>query len=154
MAYDHPGAAGHVKDAEQPSHEDKLVPTVFVVDDDPAVLKGLSRLLRSARFETAGFTSPQEFLEQFDKTARGCLVLDLSMPGLNGFELREALMKRGNALPIVFLTGHCDVPDNLPPIKPGPFNLLKKPVNDEDLLNAVLAAIEQDHLARQTRDGT
>jgi FixJ family two-component response regulator len=126
-----------------------VVPTVFVVDDDSAVLKSLSRLLRSAQLEAATFTSSQEFLERFDVRAPGCLVLDLSMPGLNGFELQEALLQKGNALPIIFLTGHSDLPDTFPSLKTGALEFLKKPVNDEDLLKAIHLAIEQDRIARQ-----
>ena len=78
--------------------------TVFVVDDDPAVLKSLARLLRSARLEAATFNSPKEFLEKHDPRAPGCLVLDVAMPGLNGLELQEALAAKASAIPIIFLT--------------------------------------------------
>jgi len=151
MSQDHFGAARQVMGGEQSSQESDVVPTVFVVDDDPAVLKGLSRLLRSVRLEAATFTSPLEFLERFDPKAPSCLVLDLSMPGLNGFELQEALMKKGSAVPIIFLTGHDDVPTSVEAMQRGALDFLTKPVNDEDLLKAVLAAIEQDRIARQAR---
>jgi len=151
MSQDHFGAARQVMGGEQPSQESDVVPTVFVVDDDPAVLKGLSRLLRSVRLEAATFTSPLEFLERFDPKAPSCLVLDLSMPGLNGFELQEALMKKGSAVPIIFLTGHDDVPTSVEAMQRGALDFLTKPVNDEDLLKAVLAAIEQDRIARKAR---
>jgi len=128
-----------------------VVPTVFVVDDDPAVLKGLSRLLRAARLTVSTFSSSQEFLEQLDPLGPGCLVLDLAMPGLNGLELQEALMKKGNAVPIIFLTGHGDVPTSVQAMKRGALDFLTKPVNDEDLLKAVYAAIEKDRNARQAR---
>ena len=124
------------------------VPTVFVVDDDPAVLKGLSRLLRAARLDVATFSSPQEFLERHDPNAPGCLVLDLSMPGLNGLELQEALATKGFAVPIIFLTGHGDIPTSVQAMKRGALDFLTKPVNDDDLLKAVHAAIEKDRIAR------
>jgi CheY-like chemotaxis protein len=154
MSQDHFGAAAQAMRGEQPGQASDVVPTVFVVDDDPAVVKGLSRLLRAARLEAATFTSPLDFLARFDPKAPGCLVLDLSMPDLNGLELQEALMKKGGSVPIIFLTGHCDVPDGLQVIEHGPVDFLTKPVNDEDLLKAIHAAIEQDRLARQARDGT
>jgi FixJ family two-component response regulator len=154
MSQDHFGAAAQAMRGEQPGQASDVVPTVFLVDDDPAVLKGLSRLLRAARLEAATFTSPLDFLARFDPKAPGCLVLDLSMPDLNGLELQEALMKKGSSVPIIFLTGHCDVPDGLQAIEHGPLDFLTKPVNDEDLLKAIHAAIDQDRLARQARDGT
>jgi FixJ family two-component response regulator len=123
-------------------------PTVFVVDDDPAVLKGLSRLLRAAGLDVATFGSPQEFLEH-DPQAPGCLILDVSMPDLNGPELQEALLKKGSTLPIIFLTGHGDVPTSVQAMKRGALDFLTKPVNDEDLLNAIQVAIEKDRIGRQ-----
>ena len=126
-------------------------PTVFVVDDDPAVLKSLSRLLRSARLDVATFSSPREFLERHDPSALGCLVLDVAMPGLNGLELQEALTAKGSELPIIFLTGHGDIPMSVQAMKRGALDFLTKPVNDEDLLKAVHVAIEKDRLQRQTR---
>ena len=126
-------------------------PTVFIVDDDPAVLKSLSRLLRSARLDVATFSSPREFLERHDPSAPGCLVLDVAMPGLNGLELQEALTAKGSELPIIFLTGHGDIPMSVQAMKRGAVDFLTKPVNDEDLLKAVHVAIEKDRLQRQTR---
>jgi FixJ family two-component response regulator len=125
--------------------------TVFVVDDDPAVLKSLARLLRSARMEVATFHSPREFLERHDPRAPGCLVLDVAMPGLNGLELQEALVAKGGALPIVFLTGHGDIPMSVQAMKRGAVDFLTKPVNDDDLLKAVGLAIEKDRSQRQAR---
>jgi len=128
-----------------------VVPTVFVVDDDPAVLKGIARLLRAARFEVTTFNSPQEFLERHDPNAPGCLVLDVAMPGLNGLELQEALKTKGTVIPIIFLTGHGDVPTSVQAMKRGASDFLTKPVNDEDLIKAVHAAIELDHKARHAK---
>ena len=125
--------------------------TVFVVDDDPAVLKSLARLLRSARLEAATFNSPQEFLDRHDPRAPGCLVLDVAMPGLNGLELQEALAAKGSTLPIIFLTGHGDIPMSVQAMKRGAVDFLTKPVNDDDLLKAVGVAIEKDRSQRQER---
>jgi len=123
--------------------------TVFVVDDDPDVLKGLARLLRSAGLEVATFSSPSEFLEQYDLRAAGCLVLDLAMPGLNGLELQEALTAKGSAIPIIFLTGRGDIPMSVQAMKGGALDFLTKPVNDEDLLKTVAGALEKDRFQRQ-----
>jgi FixJ family two-component response regulator len=128
------------------------VPTVFIVDDDPAVLKSLSRLLRSVEFTVVTLGSPQEFLEQHDPHAPGCLVLDVAMPGLNGLELQEALVTKGSAVPIIFLTGHGDIPMSVEAMKRGALDFLTKPVNDDDLIKAVHAALEKDRIARQARN--
>jgi len=126
-------------------------PTVFIVDDDPAVLKGLARLLRSAHLAVAAFSSPREFLGRHDPGLPGCLVLDVAMPGLNGLELQQALVAGGHELPIIFLTGHGNIPMSVQAMKRGAVDFLTKPVNDDDLLKAVHAAIEKDRIQRQTR---
>jgi FixJ family two-component response regulator len=128
-----------------------LAPAVFVVDDDPAVLKSLSRLLRSAGLPVATFASPREFLDRHDPALPGCLVLDMAMPGLNGLELQQAIATKGNVRQIVFLTGHGDIPMSVQAMKQGAVDFLTKPVNDDDLLKAVRAAIAKDRLQRQTR---
>ena len=126
-------------------------PTVFIVDDDAAVLKSLTRLLRSARLNVMAFGSPQEFLERHDPRAPGCLVLDLAMPGLNGLELQAALTVKGSGIPIIFLTGHGNIPTSVQAMKRGALDFLTKPVNDDDLLKAVQVAIEKDRIARIAR---
>lgn len=125
--------------------------TVFVVDDDPAVLKSLARLLRSARLNVATFVSPQAFLAGHDPHAPGCLLLDVSMPGLNGLELQDALAARGSATPIVFLTGRGDVPTSVQAMKSGALDFLTKPVNDNNLIAALRSAIDKDRVARRAR---
>lgn len=126
-------------------------PTVFVVDDAPSVLKSLSRLLRSAGFHSAVFRSAQEFLDQYDPAVPGCLVLDVAMPGLNGMELQEMLEARGGGLPVVFLTGHGDIPMSVQAMKRGAVDFLTKPVNDGDLIKAIRSALERDCTARVAR---
>jgi len=126
-------------------------PTVFIVDDDPGVLIGVSRLIRSTGLKVASFGSPQEFLEQHDPQAPGCLVLDVAMPELNGLELQEALIKMGCPIPIIFLTGHGTVPVSVKAMKSGALDFLSKPVDEKDLIAAIRIAIEKDGLARQTR---
>jgi FixJ family two-component response regulator len=129
----------------------EVEPTVFIVDDDPAVLKSLSRLLRATRFTVVTFGSPQEFLEQHDPHTPGCLVLDVAMPGLNGLELQEALRVKGSAIPIIFLTGRGDIPMSVQAMKGGALDFLTKPVRDEDLLKAVETALEKNRVERQSR---
>jgi FixJ family two-component response regulator len=124
-------------------------PTVFVVDDDAAVRKAVSRLLRSAGIAVAVFASPREFLAQYDPHTPGCLVLDIAMPGFNGLQLQTALGKKGSILPIIFLTGHGDVSKSVQAMKGGAIDFLTKPVNAKNLLPAIHAAIERDAVGRR-----
>ena len=124
-------------------------PTVFVVDDDEAVRKAVSRLLRSAGIAAAVFASPGEFLAQYNPATPGCLVLDIAMPDFNGLQLQTALTEKGCILPIIFFTGHGDVSKSVQAMKQGAFDFLSKPVKDKDLLTAVRAAIERDTVVRQ-----
>jgi FixJ family two-component response regulator len=123
--------------------------TVYLVDDEPAVLKSLSRLLRSEGFTVAAFPSPVELLEQLDPAAKGCFVLDLAMPGLDGLSLQKALSARGSELPILFLTGRGDIPKSVAAMKSGALDFLTKPVDGERLLEAVRAALERDRARRR-----
>jgi FixJ family two-component response regulator len=123
-------------------------PIVFLVDDDSAVLTSLARLIRSAGLNAQAFGSPQEFLDRHDPHAPGCLVLDFSMPGLNGLELQAALAAKGCVIPIIFLTGHGDVPTSVQAMKRGALDFLTKPVHDDALLQAIHAAIDKDRIAR------
>jgi len=125
--------------------------TIFIVDDDPGILTSLSRLLRSFGLNVAAFDSPQKFLAQHLPRAPGCLVLDVSMPGLNGLELQEKLATIGSTIPIVFLTGHGNVPDSVRAMKHGALDFLAKPIDEADLLAAIHIAIEKDRLARNAR---
>ena len=109
-------------------------PTVFVVDDYAPVRSSISRLLRAAGFAVAAFASAEEFLAQYDPQRLGCLVLDLAMPTLNGLELQHILAKAGSLLPIIFLTGHGDIPKSVQAMKHGASDFLTKPVNDKTCL--------------------
>ena len=124
-------------------------PTVFVIDDDAAVRKAVSRLLRSAGIAVAVFASPSEFLAQYDPDMPGCLVLDLAMPDINGLQLQTTLGKKGSTLQIIFLTGHGDVSKSVQAMKHGAFDFFSKPVKEKDLLPAVRAAIERNAVARR-----
>ena len=123
--------------------------TVFVVDDDLSIRRSLTHLFGAAGLNVAVFASAQEFLERYNASAPGCLVLDLAMPGLNGLELQEMLAARGSRLPIIFLTGHGDLPSGLKALKSGAADFLTKPVDATDLIEAVRGAIEKDRIARQ-----
>lgn len=127
------------------------MPTVFIVDDDASVLKAVARLLRSAGFKTALFSSPQQFLDEHDSEASGCLVLDVAMPKMSGLELQQILAAQHSELPIIFLTGHGDIPMSVRAIKQGAVDFLTKPVNDSDLISAIQNAIETNQIARQSR---
>jgi FixJ family two-component response regulator len=126
-------------------------PTVFLVDDDPAVRQGLSRLLRSAGFNVSPFQSAQDFLDGENFSAPGCIVLDVAVPGLDGLALQEALVARNSELPVIFLTGHGDIAMGVQAMKVGATDFLTKPVDDQTLLDAVRTAIEKNRLALQTR---
>jgi len=128
------------------------VPTIFVVDDDPAVLKSLGRLLRSAGLHVETCNSPQDFLARHNPAMPGCLVLDVAMPGLNGLEVQQALAAIGDERPIVFLTGHGDIPTSVEAMKRGAVDFLTKPVNAEVLLKAIHSAIVKDSVRRLERD--
>jgi len=117
-------------------------PTVFIVDDDASVLKSLKRLLQSAGWNAQTFESADDFLCAHDPAAHGCLLLDMSMPGHDGLELQRRLREMGSSLPIVFLTGHGDVPTSVTAMRAGAVNFLTKPVNDEALLASVAEAVQ------------
>ncbi len=118
-------------------------PTVFLVDDEPGMLKALTRLLKAEGFTVQSFTSAKAFLESYRPEPLGCLVLDIAMPELGGLELQARLTRSGLLLPIVFLTGHGDIPMSVQAIKAGAVDFLTKPVKDADLLYAVGAALQR-----------
>jgi len=125
--------------------------TIFIVDDDAAVLKALSRLLRATGYEVQSYTSPQEFLTHHDATIPGCAVLDVSMPGFDGLELQQALTAGGAHRQVIFITGKGDIPTSVRAMKAGAVDFLTKPVGDADLLGAIARAKEQDTKSRQIR---
>ena len=123
--------------------------TVFLLDDEPGMLKALTRLLEAEGFKVRAFTSAKAFLESYHPEALGCLVLDVAMPALNGLELQQRLTQSGVLLPIVFLTGRGDIPMSVRAVKAGALDFLTKPVKDADLLGAVRAALRR---AAEQRD--
>ena len=123
--------------------------TVFIVDDDVGVVKALSRLLRAKGYKTQSFTSPQDFLQHHDAVVPGCAVLDVSMPGLDGLELQQALTAGGAPRPVIFLTGKGDIPTSVRAMKAGAIDFLTKPVGEIVLLDAIARAVEVDGRTRQ-----
>lgn len=128
--------------------------TIFLVDDDPAVVKALSRVLRDDGFRVATFDSTEAFLARPNQAEYGCLVLDVTMPGLDGLELQRRLAAAGESLPIVFVSGHGDIPMSVQAIKAGAADFLTKPVQAQILVTAVRAALLQDTSMRRTRADT
>ena len=126
-------------------------PTVYLVDDDPDLLKALQRLLQSAGLQVVAFASAQAFLQGHDRNAPGCLVLDLSMPGLNGLQLQRELEQQGSPLPIVFLSGRGDIAATVQAMKHGATDFLTKPVDDTELLAAIHEALATDRQRRRSR---
>ena len=127
-------------------------PLVNVVDDDALVLRALGRLLRSAGFAVRTFPSSNDFLQQSRSGESGCLVLDLSMPGLDGLELQRRLASSSNPFPVVFLSGKADIPASVKAMKAGAVDFLTKPVDRDKLLAAVRVALNRDRSARAQRE--
>lgn len=123
-------------------------PTVFIIDDDASVRKGLSRLLRSAGFEVETFATAEQFLGREHYEGIGCLVLDVRMPGISGIDLQDELSKADYSMPIVFITGHGNIPMGVQAMKKGAVDFLAKPFDDEELLQAVREAIDKDAQGR------
>ena len=125
-------------------------PTVFIVDDDAPVRDSLSMLMKSVGLEAETFASAMEFLEHYDADRPGCLVLDIQMPGMSGLELQEQLNAMHAILPIIFITGHGDVPMAVSAIQHGAADFIQKPFRDQDLLDRINKALEQDQHNRET----
>lgn len=128
-----------------------MATTVYLVDDDPAVRKSLARVIREAGWEVESFDSAETFLARARRGLEGCLVLDVTMPGIDGMELQQRLAQEGLSLPIVFLTGHGDIAMSVRAIKAGADDFLTKPVSSEALLSAVRRAIERDGTTREAK---
>jgi len=125
-------------------------PVVYVVDDDARVRESLSDLIESMGFEVATFTTALEFIEVQRADAPGCLILDLNLPGANGLQLQQALVG-SDAPPIVFLSGHADIPSSVRAMKAGAIEFLTKPFRQEELVQAIENAVALDRVARQKR---
>jgi two-component system response regulator FixJ len=119
-------------------------PVVFIVDDDAAVRTSLRLLVKSVGLSAAVFTSAQEFLSGYDTSQPGCLVLDVRMPGISGLELQQQLNLRGAVIPVIFVTGHGDIPMAVEAMQQGAFDFLQKPFRDQDLIDRIQRALEKD----------
>jgi len=124
---------------------------VFVVEDDASVREALSSLIRSVGLRAELFSSAQEFLKHQRPDAPACLVLDVRLPGLSGLELQRELAARGHSIPIIFITGHGDIPMSVRAMKDGAVEFLTKPFRDQDLLDAIQQALERDRIAMKLR---
>jgi FixJ family two-component response regulator len=122
---------------------------VFVIDDDPSMRLALEDLVRSVGLEVRTFAAPQEFLQSKPSDAPGCLVLDVRLPGMSGLTFQQELAKEDLALPVIFITGHGDIPMSVRAMKAGAVEFLTKPFHDQDLLDAIHAAIERDRKRRR-----
>jgi len=123
-------------------------PTVYVVDDDVSVREALKNLLKSVGLKVESFNSADAFLSSKPATAPACLILDVRLPGLSGLDLQRQLAQTNHAVPIVFITGHGDIPMSVRAIKAGAVEFLTKPFRDQELLDAVRQAVERDREAR------
>jgi FixJ family two-component response regulator len=127
----------------------EAAPIVFVVDDEPAVCISLKRLLRTVGLEARTYASAQEFLRCDRPDAPGCLVLDVRLPGLSGLDLQQGLTAAKIDLPVIFITGHGDIPMSVRAMKAGAVEFLTKPFREEELLEAIHRGIEQNRVMRQ-----
>jgi FixJ family two-component response regulator len=127
-------------------------PTVFVIDDDIEVRTSIQGLLKAAGLHSESFATAEEFLTNQAPDGPSCLVLDVSLPGVNGLELQRKLANAGVPIPIIFITGHGDIPMTVKAIKSGAVEFLTKPFIDEDLLNAIQQAFDRDRVTRHQHD--
>jgi len=131
---------------------DAARPTVFVVDDDPSVLKSLDRVLRSMGFTVEMFDSPRVFLDRCDLARPGCVLLDLAMPHVSGIEVQQHLLNAGSLLSVVFLSGEGSIPASVSAMKAGAVDFLVKPANDDELAETIGRALERNERLRLNRD--
>jgi len=125
-------------------------PTVFLVDDDEAVRDSLGFLMKSVALSSRPFSSADEFLAEFDPECPGCLVLDIRMPGMSGMELQQKLIDMRAILPIIFITGHGDIPMAVEAMQRGAVDFIPKPFRDHELLDRINKALEDDQKNRST----
>jgi two-component system response regulator FixJ len=124
------------------------LPIVYVVDDDSGVRSSIRILLKSVGINTTTFASAREFLAAYDHSQPGCLILDIRMPGMSGMDLQLELNRLGAVLPIMFITGHGDVPMAVEAMQQGAFDFLQKPFRDQDLIQRIQRALERDESHR------
>jgi len=125
------------------------VPTVFVIDDDDLVRTAIQGMLKSVGLRSETFGTPQAFLHSNRPDAPSCLVLDVRLPGVNGLDFQRELANAGVRIPVIFITGHGDIPMTVKAMKSGAVEFLTKPFRDQDLLDAIHQALDRDRAARQ-----
>jgi RNA polymerase sigma factor (sigma-70 family) len=130
----------------------ELPSIVFVVDDDASVRNALKSLIRSVGLQVELFGSAQEFLQSKRPNAPSCLILDIRLPGISGLDFQRKLTETNNPIPIIFITGHGDIPMSVRAMKGGAVEFLTKPFRDQDLLDAIHVALERDRARRQRED--
>src|SRR5579863_6134926 len=131
--------------------EDRPEETIFLIDDDLSVREGLTGLIESVGLPVQAFGSALEFLALKPVDVEGCVVLDINMPGMNGLELQRQMNDSGISLPVIFLTGHGDIPMTVHALKAGAVHFLTKPVREDELMNAIRQALANDRKARSER---
>ncbi|WP_232831175.1 response regulator transcription factor [Peristeroidobacter agariperforans] len=124
--------------------ENPSKPVVYIVDDDDGMRRAVSTLLTTIGHSTIAYASPTEFLAKYDPSKPSCLVLDVRMPEMSGLEVQQQLNRSGSMLPVILITGHGDVPMAVQAMKDGAFDFLQKPFRDEDLLDRIRRALQQD----------
>jgi FixJ family two-component response regulator len=129
-------------------------PIVFIVDDDASVRRSIQDLLSSVALRSEAFATPQEFLDSKRADCPGCLVLDVRLPGMSGLDCQRRLAEAGVTIPIIFITGHGDVPVTVRAMKSGAVEFLTKPVRPQELLDAVQQALDRDRKLREKRQET
>ena len=125
------------------------VPTVFVIDDDALVRAAIHGMLKSVGLHSVTFGAPEEFLHSKRPNGPSCLVLDVRLPGVNGLDFQRELANAGLRIPVIFITGHGDIPMTVKAMKSGAVEFLTKPFRDQDLLDAIYQALDRDRLTRQ-----
>jgi len=126
--------------------------TVFVIDDDPLVRAAIQGMLKSVGLRSATFGTPQEFLHSERPDGPSCLILDVRLPGINGLEFQRELADAGIRIPVIFITGHGDIPMTVKAMKSGAVEFLTKPFRDQDLLDAIYQALDRDRVRRQQQN--
>jgi FixJ family two-component response regulator len=125
-------------------------PTVYVVDDDDSMRQAIALLLRTVGYSPVVFARPSDFLSKFDPNVQSCAVLDIRMPEMSGLEVQQQLNRSGAMLPVIFITGHGDIPMAVQAMKDGAFDFMTKPFRDQDLLDRINNALKQDGESRAT----
>ena len=136
-------------DGRRPELVKEVKPIVYVVDDDDAVRNSIRLLLKTVGHAVTMYPSPEEFLGAYNDDHPGCLLLDIRMPKMNGLELQQILNRRGAIIPVVFISGHADVPIAVEAMQHGAFDFLQKPFRDQDLLDRVQRALDRDAANRR-----